>query len=45
VYVKGLTQAQYSYSATVGLFKSVVGLMLVVAANWLAKRFGQEGIY
>lgn len=45
VYVKGLTQAQYSYSAAVGLFKSVIGLVLVVSANWLAKRFGEEGVY
>lgn len=45
VYVKGLTQLQYSYSAAVGMFKSIVGLILVVGANWLAKRFGEEGIY
>ncbi|AFC29090.1 YteP3 [Paenibacillus mucilaginosus 3016] len=45
VYVKGMTQAQYSYSAAVGLFKSVVGLGLVLGSNWLAKRFGQEGVY
>ncbi|PZE21240.1 sugar ABC transporter permease [Paenibacillus xerothermodurans] len=45
VYMKGLTQSQYSYSAAVGLFKSVVGLVLVLGSNWLAKKFGQEGIY
>ncbi|MFE5324050.1 ABC transporter permease [Paenibacillus sp. NPDC056579] len=45
VYVKGLTQAQYSYSAAVGLFKSAVGLVLVLGSNWLAKKFGQEGVY
>ena len=45
VYVKGLTQAQYSYSAAVGMFKSVVGLLLVLGANWLAKRCGEEGVY
>ncbi len=45
VYMKGLTQAQYSYSAAVGMFKSLVGLVLVLAANWLAKRFGEEGVY
>ncbi|GMK38042.1 protein LplB [Paenibacillus sp. CCS19] len=45
VYVKGLTQMQYGYSAAVGLFKSIVGLALVLGANWLAKRFGQEGVY
>lgn len=45
VYMKGLTQAQYSYSAAVGLFKSVVGLVLVLGANKLAKKFGEEGVY
>ncbi|WP_308862029.1 ABC transporter permease [Paenibacillus radicis (ex Xue et al. 2023)] len=45
VYVKGLTQSQFSYSAAVGLFKSVVGLALVMGANWLAKKFGEEGVY
>ncbi|MDF2938324.1 MAG: protein lplB [Paenibacillaceae bacterium] len=45
VYTKGLTQAQYSYSAAVGLFKSSIGLVLVLGSNWVAKKFGEEGIY
>lgn len=45
VYVKGMTQGQYSYSASVGLFKSAVALILVMGSNWLAKRFGEEGVY
>ncbi|OCT10984.1 protein lplB [Paenibacillus pectinilyticus] len=45
VYRIGLTQGQYSYSAAVGLFKSAIGLVLVLSANWLAKRFGEEGVY
>lgn len=45
VYLRGMTQAQYSYSTAVGLFKSVVGLLLVVGANSLARRFGEEGVY
>jgi putative aldouronate transport system permease protein len=45
VYTKGLVQAQYSYSAAIGVFKSVVGLILVLGSNWLAKKFGEEGIY
>lgn len=45
VYTIGMTQAQYSYSAAVGIFKSVIGLILVLGANWLAKKFGEEGIY
>ncbi|WP_248930676.1 ABC transporter permease [Paenibacillus hamazuiensis] len=45
VYTKGLTQGQYSYSAAVGLFKSLVGLVLVLLSNWIAKKFGEEGVY
>lgn len=45
VYTKGMAQAQYSYSAAVGLFKSFVGLLLVLGSNWLAKKFGEEGVY
>lgn len=45
VYSIGISQGQYSYSTAVGLFKSIVGLILVVVANRLAKKFGEEGIY
>ncbi|MFD0868530.1 sn-glycerol-3-phosphate transport system permease protein ugpA [Chlamydia abortus] len=45
VYFKGIHQSDYSFATAVGLFKGVIGLVLVVAANWLAKRFGEEGIY
>jgi putative aldouronate transport system permease protein len=45
VYMKGLTQGQYSYSAAVGMFKSLVGLVLVLGSNWIAKKLGEEGVY
>lgn len=45
VYTAGLKQGQFSYSAAIGFFKSLVGLVLIMIANWLAKRFGEEGIY
>ena len=45
VYMMGITQGAFSYSTAVGLFKAVVGVILVVGANWTAKRFGQSGIY
>jgi putative aldouronate transport system permease protein len=45
VYRSGIQQAQFSYSTAVGLFKSVVGLILVVIANRLSKKIGEEGIY
>jgi putative aldouronate transport system permease protein len=45
VYRVGIQQGDFSYSTAVGLFKSVVGLLLVIGANRLAKKFGEEGIY
>ncbi|MFC0472076.1 ABC transporter permease [Halalkalibacter kiskunsagensis] len=45
VYRTGLVQGQFSYSAAVGLFKAAVGLVLVMGANWIAKKFGEEGLY
>jgi putative aldouronate transport system permease protein len=45
VYMLGITQGQFSLSTAVGVFKSVVGLILVVSANYLAKKFGDEGIF
>jgi putative aldouronate transport system permease protein len=45
VYTAGLKQGQFSFSTAVGLFKSVIGFALVVASNWLAKKFGEDGVY
>lgn len=45
VYVAGLKQGQFSYATAVGFFKGFVGLALVVFANWLAKKSGEEGVY
>ncbi|WP_239635342.1 sugar ABC transporter permease [Paenibacillus sp. H1-7] len=45
VYMMGITQGAFSYSTAVGLFKSIVGVILVFTSNYLAKKFGQSGIY
>jgi len=45
VYRQGLVQGDFSYATAIGLFKSVVGLVMVVSANMIAKRFGEEGVY
>jgi len=45
VYRVGILNGRFSYATVVGVFKSVVGLILVVSANRLAKRFGEEGLY
>jgi len=44
VYQNGVVLGDFSYTAAVGLFKSLVGLILILTANYLAKRSGEEGI-
>ena len=45
VYQMGIVGGQFSYTAAVGLFKSVAAFILIVASNSIAKKFGEEGIY
>lgn len=45
VYFTGIQQGAYSYSTAVGLAKAIVGVVLVFGTNWLAKRFGERGIF
>lgn len=45
VYFRGVTAGDWSYATAVGLVRSVVGALLIFAANWLAKRFFDEGIF
>lgn len=40
----GIKMMRYSFATAVGIFRSVVSLVLVFAANQFAKRFGQEGL-
>ncbi|HHV95676.1 MAG TPA: sugar ABC transporter permease [Clostridiaceae bacterium] len=44
VYRRGIQRADYSYSTTVGLFKSVVSLILIASADRIAKLIGEEGL-
>ncbi len=44
VYQKGIIDAKFSFSTAIGLFKSVIGLGMVLITNRLAKAMGQEGI-
>ncbi|WP_246609698.1 ABC transporter permease [Nonomuraea rhizosphaerae] len=45
VYYMGITQGAFSYSTAVGLFKGLVGVLLIFGSNWLAKRLGQRGLF
>ncbi|WP_256761022.1 sugar ABC transporter permease [Cohnella sp. WQ 127256] len=45
VYFKGIQQADFSFGTAVGLFKSLIGLILILVANRMAKKFGEEGVF
>ncbi len=44
IYEKGLAGAKFSEATVVGLFQSVVGLILVIAADRFAKKLGEDGL-
>lgn len=45
VFRRGLENLEFSVATATGFFKSFVGLILVLGANKLAKRFGSSGIW
>ena len=45
VYNNGIKSSQFSLAAAVGLFQSVICVIFLVAANSLAKKFGERGIW
>jgi putative aldouronate transport system permease protein len=45
VYFRGIQSGDWGFSAAVGLVKGVVGFGLIYAANRIAKRLGEEGVY
>lgn len=45
VYRMGMISRQYSFSTAVGLLRSVVGMILMLTANGLAKRFTDRKIF
>ncbi|MBD8838523.1 putative aldouronate transport system permease protein [Paenibacillus sp. W2I17] len=45
IYKAGLLSQQYSYTTAIGLFKSVVGLMLILLGNFFSKKTTGESLY
>lgn len=45
VYTRGVQQGLYSYATAAGVFKSVVGMIMVLGANKVAKICGESGLY
>jgi putative aldouronate transport system permease protein len=44
-YYYGVVNSNFSYGAAAGLFKGVLSLILILAANKLAHAFGEDGLY
>lgn len=45
VYKKGMRGNQYGYATAVSVFNSVIGLILVISANKLSKKYSQNSLW
>lgn len=45
VYRRGIQEANYSLATAAGLFKSIIALALIVTANKIVKKFGEDGLW
>ena len=45
VYRTGITNAKFDRATAIGLFQSVVGLIMISAANFITKKMGEDGIW
>jgi putative aldouronate transport system permease protein len=45
VYRQGIQNFEFGMATAVGLFKGLIGLLLIVTANRIARRFGDRGLY
>ncbi|WP_372632358.1 ABC transporter permease [Cohnella sp.] len=45
VYTRGLVSLQYSYTTALGLFQSLIALILIVSVNRIIKAMGERGLW
>ena len=45
VYRHGLVNMEFSFATAVGLFQSLFGMVLIIAANYLARRYAGRGLW
>ena len=45
VYRMGLLNGDYGYSTAVGLFSSLINIILIVGANEICKKFADESLF
>jgi putative aldouronate transport system permease protein len=44
-YWRGVVNNDFGFGAAVGLFKGIISLGLILAANKVAHMFGEDGLY
>lgn len=44
-YRTGLLEGQYSYSAAIGLFNSIINSILLISVNWLADKYSEASLF
>ena len=45
IYRMGIENIRYSYTTAIGVFQSVVNLIMLSGTNWVAHRLGEQGIW
>jgi len=45
VYRQGILQFQFSLATAVGFFKGIIGLVLILVANRVAKRVAEQSLF
>ena len=45
IYRNGIQKGQFSYSAAVGIFNSLINLALLIGANMLTRRLGDSSLW
>ncbi len=45
IYFRGIQSGDWGFATAVGMVRGIVGAILIFAANWVAKKLGEEGIF
>ena len=45
MYREGIENAKFSYTTAVGLFGSVVGMIMMLGANYVSRKYTDKGIW
>ena len=45
VYQTGILEGRYSFAAAIGLFESVINIVLLVTVNWIARKVSEDSLW